>query len=85
MFNIHSIKTKLVAVLAVIMGLLLLGQILFITSIIKEANRETSFIISGFVLAFIICAVILIVIIQITFRPLNSLLENIKSGKFQTW
>jgi len=83
MFNIHSIKTKLVVVLAVIMGLLLLGQILFITSIIKEANRETSFIISGFVLAFIIYAVILIVIIQKTFKPLNSLLENIKSGKFQ--
>jgi len=84
MFNIHSIKTKLIAVLAVIMGLLLLGQILFISSVIKEASRETAFIISAFVLAFIICAVILIVIIQITFRPLNNLLENIKSGKFQT-
>jgi len=84
MFNIHSIKTKLAGVLAVIMGLLLLGQILFITSIIKEANRETSFIISGFVLAFVICAVILMVIIQIIFRPLDSLIENIKSGKFET-
>jgi len=84
MLNIHSIKTKLVAVLAVIMGLLLLGQILFISSIIKEANRETSFIISAFVLAFIIYAVILTVLCQVAFRPLNSLLENIKSGKFQT-
>ena len=36
MFNIHSIKTKLVVVLAVIMGLLLLGQILFIAPIIKK-------------------------------------------------
>ncbi len=84
MFNIHSIKTKLVVVLAIIMGLLLLGQILFITPIIKEANRETAFIINGFVFAFIVCAVILTVICQVAFRPLNSLLENIKSGKFQT-
>ena len=36
MFNIHSIKTKLVAVLAIIMGLLLLGQVLFITPIITK-------------------------------------------------
>ncbi|MDQ1331198.1 MAG: hypothetical protein QG578_1465 [Thermodesulfobacteriota bacterium] len=84
MFNIHSIKTKLVAVLAVIMGLLLLGQILFISSIIKEPNRETSFIISAFIFAFIICAVIIILIIRVDFKPLKNLLEIIKSGKFQT-
>jgi len=52
--------------------------------IIKEANRKTAFIINGFVIAFIICALVLIVLCQVAFRPLNSLLEKIKSGKFQT-
>ncbi|RPH51772.1 MAG: PAS domain S-box protein [Desulfobacteraceae bacterium] len=52
--------------------------------IVKEANREKAFIINGFIVAFILCAFILTFIIQVAFKPLTSLIENIKSGKFQS-